>query len=49
MSAFLAGMSIMAAFCCGIEWLKGREGILAVFFWLNLIFAVLNTVLWLSA
>ena len=37
----------MAAICCGIEWLKGREGILAAFFWLNLIFAALNTVLWI--
>jgi hypothetical protein len=48
MSAFLAGMSIMAAFCCGIDWLKCRERILAVYFWLNLIFAGLNAYFWLT-
>jgi hypothetical protein len=48
LSAFVAGMNIMAAFCCGIEWIKGRERILAVFFWLNLIFAGLNAYSWLT-
>jgi hypothetical protein len=48
MSAFAAGFCAMAAICSGLEWLKYREKLLAVSFWLNLIFAVLNAYFWLT-
>jgi hypothetical protein len=48
LSAFVAGMNIVAAFCCGLAWLKYREKLLTVLFWLNLIFAGLNAYFWLT-
>jgi hypothetical protein len=48
MSAFVAGMNIVAAICCGLAWLKYREKLLAVIFWLNLVWVALNAYFWLT-